>query len=65
MIWRLRIAYPLLDILPHADDIDAAFRQGLYSPELAILFAYVFGSYLIVPVGQVFGSRSAHLLTSV
>ena len=26
---------------------------------MAILFAYVFGPYLIIPVGQVFGSRSA------
>jgi hypothetical protein len=26
---------------------------------MAILFAYIFGPYLIIPVGQVFGSRSA------
>ena len=26
---------------------------------MAILFAYVFGDFLIIPVGQVFGSRSA------
>jgi hypothetical protein len=58
-IWRLRITYPLEDIPLHADDLDSAFRRILYSPEMAILFAYVFGQFLIIPVGQVFGSRSA------
>jgi hypothetical protein len=28
-------------------------------PELPIAFAYVFGKYLLIPVGQVFGSRLA------
>jgi hypothetical protein len=58
-IWRLRLTYPSEDILLHADDIKSAFRRILYSPEMAPLFAYVFKSYLIIPVGQVFGSRSA------
>jgi hypothetical protein len=59
MIWRLWITYPYLDILLHADNIDSAFRRILYSPEMAILFAYIFGAFLIIPVGQVFGARSA------
>jgi hypothetical protein len=58
-LWRLRITFPIADILQHCDDIDAAFRRVLYTPELAIVFAYVFSSYLLIPVGQVFGSRSA------
>jgi hypothetical protein len=58
-IWRLRITFPTQDILLHADDIDSAFRRILYHPELAIVFAYVFGHFLIIPVGQCFGSRSA------
>jgi hypothetical protein len=58
-VWRLRITYPDKDILLHADDLKSAFRRILYSPEMAVLFAYVFGQYLIIPVGQVFGSRSA------
>jgi hypothetical protein len=58
-IWRLRITYPRKDVLLHADDVDAAFRRIIYSPEMAIVFAYVFGPFLIIPVGQVFGSRSA------
>jgi hypothetical protein len=59
MIWRTRLTFPLWDILMHADDVKSAFRRILYSPEMAILFAYVFGPFLIIPVGQVFGSRSA------
>ncbi len=43
----------------HADDIEAAFRRVLYHPDLAVAFAYVFNDFVIVPVGQVFGSRSA------
>jgi hypothetical protein len=58
-IWRYRITHPESDLLLHADDLDSAFRRILYSPEMAILFAYVFGNFLIIPVGQVFGSRSA------
>ena len=59
LIWRIRITFPGIEILLHADDLDSAFRRILYSPEMAILFAYIFGPYLIIPVGQVFGSRSA------
>jgi hypothetical protein len=59
VVWRMRLSKPLRDILLHCDDIDAAFRRILYHPDLAIAFAYVFLDYLIVPVGQVFGSRSA------
>jgi hypothetical protein len=58
-IWRLRITHPQQDILLHADDVDAAFRRILYAPDMAIVFAYVFGPYVIVPVGMVFGARSA------
>jgi hypothetical protein len=58
-LWRTRLSYPLEDILQHCDDIDAAFRRVLYHPDLAPVFAYVFTAYVIIPVGQVFGSRSA------
>jgi hypothetical protein len=53
------ITYPSKDILQHCNDIKAVFRCVLYHPDLAISFAYVFGAFLIIPVGQVFGSRSA------
>jgi hypothetical protein len=59
MLWCMRLAVPLSDILMHCDDLDAAFRRVLYHPDLAVVFAYVFLDFLIVPVGQVFGSRSA------
>ena len=58
-LWRMRITFPVADILQHCDDIDAAFRRVLYTPELAIAFAYVFRGFVLIPVGQVFGSRSA------
>jgi hypothetical protein len=53
------ITYPTKEILQHCDNIDAAFRCVLYHPNLAIIFAYVFGGYLIIPICQVFGSHSA------
>lgn len=64
-LWRMRLTRPLEDILQHCDDIEAAFRSILYNPELAIAFAYVFGLYLIFPVGQVFGSRSTPSFFSI
>ena len=59
MLYRMRQSEPDVPILQHADDIDSAFRQIIYNPELAAAFAYVFNQYVIIPVGQVFGSRSA------
>jgi hypothetical protein len=58
-ILQMRISCPDEPILVHADDIEAAFRRILYHPDLAIAFAYVFDKYLMIPVGEVFGSRSA------
>ena len=59
MLWSMRLARPLVDILLHCDDLDAAFRRVLYHPDMAVIFAYIFLDFLIIPVGQVFGSRSA------
>jgi hypothetical protein len=64
-LWRMRLTYPADDLLQHCDDIEAAFRRVLYHPDLAPVFAYVFEAYLIIPVGQVFGSRSAPSLFSL
>jgi hypothetical protein len=58
-VWNMRISYPDEDLLQHTDDIDSAFRRVLYHPTLAPVFAYVFQEFLIVPVGNIFGSRSA------
>jgi hypothetical protein len=58
-IWNMRISYPSDELLQHTDDIDAAFRRILYHPVLAPVFSYVFQEFSIVPVGNIFGSRSA------
>jgi hypothetical protein len=58
-LWRLRGTLPAEPILQHCDDLDAAFRCVLYHPNVAAAFAYIFTRYLVIPVGQVFGSRSA------
>ena len=55
----MRVTRPTKPILVHADDIDSAFRQVLYHPDLAIAFAYCFLGFLIIPVSLVFGSRSS------
>jgi hypothetical protein len=59
LVWSMRECMPLLDILLHTDDLDAAFRRVIYHPDLAVVFANILLDYLIIPVGQVFGSRSA------
>ena len=58
-LWHMRIVKPHEDILQQCDDTDAAFRRIIYHPDLVVTFAYVFSKFLIVLVGQVFGSRSA------
>jgi hypothetical protein len=58
-LWNLRISNPQEDILQHSDDINVAFRQILYHPEVAPVFACVFMECLLIPVGQIFGSRRA------
>ena len=54
----MHLAEPRSDILLHCDDLEAAFRRVLYHPDMAVVFAYIFLEFLIIPVGQVFGSRS-------
>eukprot|EP00980_Cylindrotheca_fusiformis_P016484 scaffold4912_cov113-Cylindrotheca_fusiformis.AAC.1 len=58
-LMSMRMAQPTVPILVHADDISSAFRRILYHPDMACAFGYVFDEFLLVPVGEVFGSRSA------
>jgi hypothetical protein len=58
-LWRLRGTVPAESILQNCDDLDAAFCRVLYNPDLAPTFASIFELYLVIPVGQVFGSRSS------
>ncbi|MGH7974573.1 MAG: hypothetical protein ACREBR_03520 [bacterium] len=58
-IWNLRISHPKEDIQQYGDDIHAAFHRVLYHPDMAIVFAYVFMEFLVVPVGAIFGARNS------
>ena len=58
-IWQLCITYPQVLLHQHVDDIDSAFRHILCHLDLAVTFTYVLEAFLIVPVGQMFGSQSA------
>jgi hypothetical protein len=55
-LWQTPIKFLLADILQHCDNIDATFSRVLYNPELAKVFAYVFGLFLLILVGQAFGT---------
>ena len=58
-LYNMRIDHPREELLQHSDDIDAAFRRCKYRPDLAIVFAYVFMEFLMVPVGAIFGARNS------
>jgi hypothetical protein len=47
-LWCTRISHPKEEILQHCDNIEAAFRQVLYHPNLVIVFVYIFGDFLII-----------------
>jgi hypothetical protein len=58
-LWNLRITFPGDDIVQMTDDISAAFHRVLYHPDVAPAFASLWDSWLIIPVGTIFGSRSS------
>lgn len=58
-IWRLRLAHPRQEIYQASDDIHAAFHRILYHPDLAIVFAYVYEEFLVIPVGVIFGGGNS------
>jgi hypothetical protein len=58
-LWCMHVTRTTEDILQHCDDVDSAFRRIIYNPDVAVVVAYVFRQYLVIPVGQVFGSQSA------
>jgi hypothetical protein len=66
IIWRLGIKYyPQQDILLHTHVVHAAFRRILYASSMAIIFTYVFGPYVIIPAGMVFGAPSVPSFFSI
>ena len=58
-IWNLRISHPRTDILLYKDDINSAFHRVRYHPDIAAAFAYVWGDWLIISVGVIFGARNS------
>ena len=55
-LYNLRIAYPLLDILLHANDVKSCFRQLKHHPDCMGAFLYIIDDILFLQLGLTFGS---------
>eukprot|EP00984_Skeletonema_dohrnii_P032689 scaffold27225_cov80-Skeletonema_dohrnii-CCMP3373.AAC.3 len=55
-IWNLRISYPLLDIVLHANDVKSCFRQIKHHPDIVGAFSFVVFEHLWIQIGCTFGS---------
>ena len=55
-IWNLRITYPWLDIVLHANDVKSCFRQLKHHPDVMGAFSYILGDFLFLQCGLTFGS---------
>jgi hypothetical protein len=55
-IWHLRQWHLDRNLLLYKDDINAAFRQILYHPDIAPTFATVFQHMFCIPIGPIFGT---------
>ena len=55
-IWNLRITYPFLDIVLHANDVKSCFRQLKHHPDMMGAFSYILGEFLFLQCGLTFGS---------
>ena len=58
-IWNLRISSPTIEILLYKDDINSAFHRCRYHPDIAVAYAYVWGMWLVIPIGLIFGGRNS------
>ena len=58
-IYNLRITQPNEDIIVYKDDLVSAFRRLRYHPDIATAYSFVLDSFLIIPIGMVFGARDA------
>ena len=58
-IWNLRISAPKIEILLYKDDINSAFHRCRYHPDIAVAYAYVWGRWLVIPIGLIFGGRNS------
>ena len=55
-IWNLRISYPLIDIILHANDVKSCFRQLKHHPDIVEAFSFVIFNHLWIQIGLAFGS---------
>ena len=43
----------------YKDDINSAFHRCRYHPDVVAAYAYVYGNWLVIPVGLIFGGRNS------
>jgi hypothetical protein len=55
-IWNLRISYPELDIVLHANDVKSCFRQMKHHPDVMGAFSYLIADLLFLSCGLTFGA---------
>ena len=55
-IWNSRINFPDKELYLFDDDVKDAFRHSKYHPDVAGAFSFVISKYLLVSLGQAFGS---------
>ena len=55
-IWNSRINFPDEELYLFDDDVKGAFRHSKYHPDVAGAFSFLISKYLLVSIGQIFGS---------
>ena len=55
-IWNLRISYPIEELYLFDDDVKGTFLHSKYHPDVAGVFSFSISNYLMIPMGQTFGS---------
>ena len=55
-VWNLRISYSNEELHLFDDDVKGTFRHSKYHPDVAGAFAFSISNYLMIPMGQTFGS---------
>jgi hypothetical protein len=55
-IYNLRITYPMLEIILHANDVKSCFRQLKHHPDCMGAFSFIIDDILFLQLGLTFGS---------
>ena len=55
-IWNLRITYPFLDIVLHANDVKSCFRQMKHHPDVMGAFSFIIADLMYLSCGLTFGA---------